>query len=51
MVDCIYNLRVTQLDYQMYHRPKKSYSTVVKFTENLRIELKQMKNQFSDLIF
>ena len=46
MADCIYNLRVTQLDYQMYHRPKKSYSTVVKFTEKIRNELKRMKINF-----
>ena len=51
MADCIYNSRVTKLDFQIYNRPKKCYSTVVKFTEKMRNEQKRMKNQFFDLIF
>ena len=33
MADCIYNLRVTHLNFQACHRPK-----VVKFTEKMRNE-------------
>ena len=51
MADCIYNSRVTKLDFQMYNWPKKWYSTVVKFTEKMCNEQKRMKNQFSDFIF
>ena len=49
MADCIHNLRVTHLDFQVRHQPKKNRSNVVKVTENMRNELKRMKYQFSDL--
>ena len=51
MADCIHNLRVTHLDFQVRHQPKKNRSNVVKVTENMRNELKRMKYQFSDFYF
>ena len=33
MIDCIYNLRATHLNFQACHRPK-----VIKFTEKMRNE-------------
>ena len=37
MVDCIYNLLVCHLNFQVYHQPKKIFgSKVAKFTGNMR---------------
>ena len=42
MVDCIYNLFVYLLYFQLCHQPKNNRSEVTKFAGNMSIALKQI---------
>ena len=50
MAECIYNLWVTP-GFSSVSPTKKKSSKVVKLTENMRNEMKRMKNQFSNFEF
>ena len=52
MIDCIYNLQVTHLTFQVCHRTiNKFISKVAKFIWKMRNVLKWMKNQISNFCY